>query len=620
MQQTSRKTWAVVSLAASGGLIGLAAGSAGAQTINVNAAGGTAFNPAIFGQGLNNQAFETQGREAGYEKNLGLIEGTSFRGPSEGSNAMTYNWFTRVDKNQGTLAPGGNSFAKGKSTLEVLRDARDYGSMPVFTVNTGGIGGFDGVTNQWVFTDTSIGTLTQQAKDWVRYTNYIVQNYRQGQESQMSADDQRILNSIYWDGPDYSSDKLLAPGEAMVPKVNYWEIGNEVDLGNNSASPADYRSRYDQITTAMRTQDATIKTGPGLSGPQAGQQDYLKTVLKNGTFYEGGFKTYSKLQVDFITYHPYGYQVLGVDAGNPANHGAISQQLSEIRANQQAERNWVNTQINNSSSGAWWGSSPRSPSDFEYLATEWNPAYPSPPPGGDSNWRLRQWNALGVVETTMTYAQMGFTAAQFWLWPAYVNNGAELPQYKAFKALNEYGGDVLVKAVTSETSNRLYVTRDSQSGTVTIWGMNFLFGDPGDADKTFNISLTDLGITPGQITLLRLADTTGRTTLMSGNDFHTNGTSVDWITSDLTGQIDLSNFTFTVKPAELAMLVIQVPEPTGLALFGVSFGALALLRRRRQLASPLHGHHSYQSAAAGTSGHDGPGRGAGKISPEAGME
>jgi hypothetical protein len=586
MQWTSKKTWAVVGLAAGGGLIGLSAARASAQTINVDASGGTAFNPAIFGQGLNNQAFETQGREAGYEKNLGLTAGTSVRGPSEGSNAMTYNWKTRVDKNQSTLALDGNSFAKGKSTLAMLRDARDFGSMPIFTVNTSGIGGFDGVTNQFVYTDTSINTLIQQASDWVRYTNFIVQNYRQGQESLMSDDDQRILNEINWNGPDYSTDKLLAPGEAMVPKVNYWEIGNEVDLGSNSASPADYRSRYDQITTVMRVKDSTIKTGPGLSGPQGGQPDYLKTVLKNGTFWENGLKNYSKLPVDFIAYHPYGYQILGVDAGNPANHGAISQQLSNIRTDQQDERNWVNDRI--SSSNGFGGN--RNPGDFEYLATEWNPAYPSPPPGGDSNWRLRQWNALGIVETTMTYAQMGFSAAQFWLWPAYVNTGDELPQYKAFKALNEYGGDVLVQSVTSETSNRLYVTRDSQSGTVTIWGMNFLYGDPGDADKTFNISLTDLGITPGQITLMRLADTTGRTTLMSGNDFFTNGTSVDWITSDLTGQIDLSNFMFTVKPAELAMLVIQVPEPSTATVGGLVFVLLLSSRTISRRKACAFGH------------------------------
>jgi hypothetical protein len=485
------------------------------------------------------------------------------RGPSDGSNAMTYNWKNRIDRNQNTPAPGGG-FAEGKSTLDMLRSARDFNSSPIFTVNTFGIGTLDS-SGVFSYTDTHINTLILQASDWVRYTNFIVQNYRQGQESLMSADDQRILNEISWGGPDYTSDKLLAPGEAAVPKVNYWEIGNEVDLAGNSASASDYRSRYDQITTGMRAKDATIKTGPGMSGPQSGQGSYLETVLKNGFFFND-FQTYSKLKVDFIAYHPYGYQILSVDAGNPGNHGAISQQLNDIRTNQQDERNWINDRIDNSNG---LGGN-RSPGDFEFLATEWNPAYPSPPPGGDDNWRLRQWNALGVVETTMTYAQMGFSSAQFWVWPAYVNTGDELPQYKAFKALNDYGGDTLVQSYTSEEDFRVYVTKDSQTGTIAIWGMNFLFGDPGDAAKTIHLSLSNLGIDPGKITLMRLADQDGPTTLLSGNDYFTNGVTVDWTLSDLTG-LNLSSFDFTVNPAELSVLVIEVPEPSAAVLGVIGF-------------------------------------------------
>ncbi|MCC7351242.1 MAG: hypothetical protein IT446_11795 [Phycisphaerales bacterium] len=560
---------------------------AGAQSLNVDASGGTGFNTAIFGQNLYSKAYYTAGIGTGFEKNLELTNGTSLRGPSAGGNAMTYDWRTRVDQAQNIPLPGGGGFANSASTLDLLRMARDHQSTPIFTVNEQGIGTLD---NSAVFTysDKTIGTMTQLASDWVRYTNHILQTYRQG-DTISDSEDQRILNSLSWGGPDFTSDLLLKPGEAAVPKVTYWEIGNEAEYYDDAAT---YRSRYESITTAMRAQDPTIKVGAGMGGPQADQGNYLKTVLKNGTFWEGGFlqtKTYSKLPVDFIAYHPYGYQILGVDAGNPANHGAISQQLSNIRTNQQAERNWVNDQINNSN-GFLNGS--RNVSDFEFLATEWNSAVPDPDPGQDGNWRFRQWNALGVVETAMTFAQMGFSAAQFWVWPADIYgggpSGAELPQFKAFQALNQYGGDVLVQSVTSETGNRLYVTRDSQSGTVTIWGMNFLYGDPGDADKTFNISLTDLGITPGQITLMRLADTTGRTTLLSGNDFLTNGVTVDWITSDLTGQINLSNFTFTVKPAELAMLVIQVPEPsTAMAggLVSVLFLTSRTLSRRKACAS-----------------------------------
>ena len=535
-------------LAAAGGLLIAAALPAGAQSLSINASGGTGFNPAIFGQGLNNQAFYTQGRGTAYEKNLGLLNGTSVRGPSEGSNAMTYNWKTRVDKNQGTPAPGGG-YAKGKSTLGLLRDVRDYGATPIITVNEQGIGTFDG-SGDFAYTDKTIDTMTLLASDWVRYTNRIVQNYRQG-DTITDTEDLRILNSLSWGGPDFNNDLLLAPGEAAVPKVTYWEIGNESEYYD---TPDTYRSRYHAITTAMLAQDSNIKVGAGLAGMQGplngASSNYLNRLL------EPQFVVFGpRERVDFVAYHPYGYQVLSVDAGNPANHGAVSQELNNIKTNQQVERDWINGKINVAG---------RNPNDFEFLATEWNSAYPSPPPGGDGNWRIRQWNALGIVETTMTYAQMGFSSAQFWLWPAYINTGAELPQYKAFQALTQYGGDTLVDSY-SENNFRLYVTKDSDTGTIAIWGMNFLYGDPADVDKTIHLSLSNLGITPGEITLMRLANTTGRTTLLSGNSYNylpSGVTTVDWITSDLTG-LDLSNFNFTVKPAELSLLIIQPNSDPG---------------------------------------------------------
>lgn len=561
---TSTKPHCLARLAGLGGLLIAATLPVSAQSISIDASDGTGFNPGIFGQGLNNQAFYTENRGAGYEKNLGLIEGTSFRGPSEGSNAMTYDWRTRIDRNQDVFTPGGVR-AKGKSTLDVLRDARNFGSTPIFTVNEQGIGTFDGSGN-FTYSDKTIGTMTLLAGDWVRYTNHILQTYRQG-DTITDPEDLRILNSLGWGGPDFSNDVLLAPGEVAVPKVTYWEIGNESEYYDD---PDTYRSRYHSIVTAMRAQDSSIKVGAGMAGMQAPlngtDADYLKRLLEPQYFGIFG----PREQVDFIAYHPYGYQILSIDAAG--DHVGVSQQLNNIKDNQQAERNWINDQIT---------SAGRNPSNFEYLATEWNPAYPDPPAGQDDNWRLRQWNALGIVETTMTYAQMGFSSAQFWLWPAYVNTGASLPQYLAFKALNEYGGDTLVKAY-SEDNLRLYVTRDSKTGTIAVWGMNFLFGDPGDASRTLQLSLDNLGIDPGRITLMRLADLTGPTTLLSGSSFFANGLSVGWITTDLTG-MNLSNFDFTINPAELSLLVIEpVPEPSTALFVTVGFSVLMFFHRYRK--------------------------------------
>lgn len=160
----------------------------------------------------------------------------------------------------------------------------------------------------------------------------------------------------------------------------------------------------------------------------------------------------------------------------------------------------------------------------------------------------------------MNFAQNGLTAANFWLWPANIYNGTELPQYKAMEALSKYGGDTLVSSYQSPGGNsnaRLYITQDSVTGTITVWGMNFLFGDPGDQAITLTLSLNNLGIDPGQITLMRLADTTGPTTLFSsGSGTQQTWTSnVDWITTDMTG-MGLQSFDFTINPAELQLLVI----------------------------------------------------------------
>lgn len=502
-----------------------------AQPLPVDVAAGEPFDRRIFGQNAHAGSYITEGYLPAYEKNISILNRTSIRGVAGGSYADSYNWKTLFSSSTPAVRPDGQA-AKGESTLELLRMARDNGSDLVVTVNETGLGAFAG-DGTFHYTDTSASTLASQAKDWVRYTNHILQTYRQG-DVITDPEDQRILNELDWANTDFRADKLLAPGESPVPMVTYWEIGNEVDYYD---SPSIFRSRYRAITQAMLQADPTIKVGPSVTGAVSGNAGpYLHELLRDHFLF--GLE-----QVDFVTYHPYGYQVLSIDEN--ADHAAVSHTLDEIKANQVWERDWVRNRISNAG---------RDPDDIELLATEWNPtAY-------DNTWRFRQYNGLGVVETAMTFAEMGLSAANFWVWPSYINTGAAYSQFFAFDALTRFGGDTLVESYT-EDNLRVYVTRDSVTGTVAVWGLNFAFGDPLDATMTFDLTLDNLGIDADKVTLMRLADSGGQTTLLSSHLAGTTTPSVDWNTTDVTGA-DLSHYLFAIKPAELTLLVIEQNSAT----------------------------------------------------------
>ncbi len=531
--------------------------SASSAAINVNLANGQSFNRGILGQNGFSYPYLSL-NEQGYTEFISLFDRTSIRGVAGGTSANSYNWKTRVEKDQVAVRSDGQ-LAFGQSTLEFLRLARDHHSELIVTVNDSGIGVFtqDGSLNYtFNYTNTSPSALASLAKDWVRYTNHIVQTYRQG-DMISNPDDQRILNEIGWSGPDFNTDKLLAPGEGAVPKVTYWEIGNEVE---SHFSATDYRSRYRQITQAMLQADSTIKVGPNVIGAANPSQSsaLLQELLRNRV-------GLGRERVDFISYHPYAYQVQNVDS---SDHAAVVQTLNSMKSNQITERDWIRTRITNSG---------RNANQVELLSTEWNPAS-----WEGYEWHERQYNALGVVETAFTYAEMGLRAASFWVWPNDIHTGNERPQFQAFKALVEHAGDTLIHSY-SEDNIRLYVSRDSNNGNIAIWGLNFAFGDPTDIAKTLELSLNGLIEPNAQITLMRLANLSGRTTLFSEH-WNTPDRSIGWITTDLTGQINLSNFSMMLNPAEITVLLVQVPEPTSALHFivpftGFIFGAWGNVRR-----------------------------------------
>src|SRR5688500_7079354 len=244
-----------------------------AQTLTTDVSlPGTAFSSGVRGQPIPAVTINRGEYSVGVPQALELSRGSSLRGVAGGLEADTFNWKTR-----------NNSPRAG--TLDYLRHSRDNHSNLYITANIRGLvePDPDSPGNQR-FYDTSIPTLASLAADWVRYTNHIVPTYRQGQ-AVTDPRDAAILNSLTWSSatPGDNFEKLLKVGEAAVPAVRYWEIGNEPRVGlansyrvTNSytflAPPAqpdathktDFRERYAALTAAMRAEDPTIKVGPAL--------------------------------------------------------------------------------------------------------------------------------------------------------------------------------------------------------------------------------------------------------------------------------------------------------------------------------------------------------------------
>ena len=190
---------------------------------------------------------------------LDLSKNAIVRGVAGGLDADTYNWEDLTD-NYGINSPP-------LTTLEFLRQARDQNAHVLLTANVRGIGTGVAGGRTFQYTDTSVDTLAGLAANWVRYTNYIVQNYRQGDTITVPGD-AAILNAL--PSTRWPAGKLLLPGESLTPKVTNWEIGNEPEDNFDiyqALSPADYLARYKTIGNAMVAQDPTIKVGPCVLAP-----------------------------------------------------------------------------------------------------------------------------------------------------------------------------------------------------------------------------------------------------------------------------------------------------------------------------------------------------------------
>lgn len=505
-----------------------------AAGITINVSGGNSFNRDILGQS------PTLGLGDDYAKAWEVCNGSIARGVAQGLDADTYNWQDESHKTPYPTDP---------TTLGWLRDARDHNSQPLLTANIRGIG--TGDYDNFQYTDMSTSTLATLAANWVNYTNNIVQNYRQGQPRPPAV--AVSLNQLSWGG----EDKLLAFGEAAVPKVTRWEIGNEPECPGQPGttyyyiSPEDYVPRYKAISAAMLAQDPTIKVGACSSGATS----QLAAVLADPT-----------AKVDFISYHPYGNQVLTSAAG-----------LRNLKG--------MNTTYYNNEVAAL--ATNGRPTSTPIIASEWNPqamvGHVETEPQFNS-----MAQALAVAETVFTFAELGLEGANFWPRPA--NFGKEMPAYKVFQALENHIGDKLVYSwsggLPAQLSNtRLYVTKDTETQEVVLWGLNF----SNSADTTVNVDLSNLGFPTTSGTLMSLGWTSdtvatyGPTALTNPYGvFDIDPPYIDW-TSSLLTDLNTSNLTLSLPHSTVTALILSVPEPSSLVLSTIAvLGGLAYAWRRRK--------------------------------------
>ncbi len=466
---------------------------------------------------------------AGNAQHWEMVRRSSVRGPAGGLDADTYNW---KDMSGTWVGHTGSPGPYELDTLSWLKLARDYEAQPVITANARGIGPLSSSGGcRFYYTDTSDETIAQLAGHWVRYVNHILRTYRQGDV--LPPEDQAILDSINWPG----RPKLLAPGEPLTPRVEYWEIGNEPEIGwpwcgpgsPVAQTPEHYARVYKKMTQAMLAADPTIKVGPCITTAAPGRpHPWLDAVLAD-----------PQNPVHFIAYHPYGplmhaARSLG-DTPASAERG-----LREVRMFQERDYNGARERVI---------AAGRNPATIEFLATEWN----------DSGWpwlgtpmMRRQAHALGAAETMLLFAELGIPHAHFWFGPSW-GDGTEIPGYKAFKKAHELWGDRFISSFSDGYNLRGYVTWRSTTSEYIIWVLNF----SEDRDKTAEISVPGLG-SIAKVTMHRLENVNGPTSLFDRNDPPASSpVNIDWQVTDITAGLDPRNFTLTFPKATITVLVFK---------------------------------------------------------------
>ena len=492
---------------------------------------GSPFNQEVRGQNVKTTG--TADVEQWYNgRVLDVSRGSSIRGVAGGLEADTYNWKDRTGRDVGS-----SSGKKGRPTLEFLRESRDYDCELIVTANVRGVG--QGVNVNWQQTDTSPSTLAALAADWVYYTNYIVQNYRQGDT--LDSRSANIINSLQWyesqpDPNDVNYDTLLSQEEPAVPKVVYWEIGNEPKAPMTGyvdpISITDYVNNYKAITTAMLAEDPTIKVGPCFTNPVY-EEEYYDALLSD-----------PDAIVDFISYHPY----------NTIDYYNSDMSWLEERLNTKLKDGvFYNVGLNKGKLTQHG----RDAEAVELIASEWNPGAVSITLGGaNSSYMI---HALACAELVFSFGLTGeITAANYWIWPINWqddNPNVKLPVTKTFDMMQYYMGNTIIDSY-SEGSVNIYPMKnvDDLGVAAAIWGINA--SNTNDAEIVLDLVNLETPMPIGSIKQYTLSQKFGT------DYFSTSENDIGWFVTEYTGA-DISNLHLTMEKSTLSVLVLEIGYPTG---------------------------------------------------------
>ncbi|MGI8908039.1 MAG: heparinase II/III domain-containing protein [Candidatus Sumerlaeaceae bacterium] len=403
---------------------------------------GIRVDPGVRGVAISD--FETtRGDYVAIAKTLEVAEGTVLRGVAGGLFADRYDWRTRNHEPRPT-------------TLEFLRWTRDRHADLFITVNARGLVRPNPANPaRYLYYTSDTAVLKSLAADWVRYVNRIVRRYHQGDPIADSRD-AAILASINWSGavPGEQWDTLPRAGEAPLPLVRYWEIGNEPTVSirgtggavdNGSTTPAEvFYPRYKAIAQAMKAEDPDIKVGPCIVDGSR-EEKHLNVILSD-----------SSVPVDFISYHP--YQKLGDHTTTAAMQWALG---SSVASGHRAFHSKLSGLVK---------ASGRNLADIEFVASEVNASHYL------YNEKIEEGqmaHALGSVETIFIFAELGLKASHYWLWPADSWTGTEYPVFLAYAKLRDCMGDRLIGSYDDRNLVRAYAMRTGADGPVGIWVLNF---------------------------------------------------------------------------------------------------------------------------------------------------
>lgn len=504
---------------------------------------GRPVNPGVRGLAIADQALDRHDNSdiTGILPTLDVSRGSAIRGVAGGLYADMYDWKRRNDMPRPT-------------TLQFLRWARDYDAELYVTVNTRGLTSPDPMQpSHRIYHTSDTALLAQLAADWVRYTNHIVPTYKQG-DAITDPRDAAIMNELVWNtgyvnefGSADNYTTLTATGEPPVAPVTYWEIGNEPTISLNNAysvtngftftsMPEEYRDRYLAITQAMLLEDPSIKVGPCLVNGRSGSNALMLSTLLQ-----------SAARIDFISYHPYGS--MGDHPSSPTRQqrylgGVYGEQEVFLREIKDLVAQYRPGQANT----------------MEYVASETNVS------DFRTNNQFQEGcmaHALGCVETVMSYARLGLTAAHYWIWitatPTYLADTNRFAATMAWEKMRDTMGDELVGAFDSNDLVHAYVFRESPTGKLTVWLLNFSH----TADQAFHLSLADGPTAPSAIVKqTQLKAISGVTNLFSANlnpeiNFGVPRRDVDWTPEHVLPSANPQDLNLVLPAATITLVTIE---------------------------------------------------------------